>query len=99
MNGSNTVNVTCISANGTRRVYTINIQNNGGTAVKSDGERKYCDVNGDGRANITDAVVVFAHVSGRRPINKQNYPHADIDGNGFVNLADGMKIIKAIGIR
>ncbi len=99
VNGSNTVNVTCISANGTRRVYTINIQNNSGTAVKSDDERKYCDVNGDGRANITDAVIVFAHVSGRRPINKQNYPHADIDGNGFVNLADGMKIIKAIGIR
>ncbi len=101
VNGKNVVKVTCISAGGTSRVYTITIQNNGGTKAVSPSVPKTadCDINGDGSANITDASVVLAHVSGKKAMKKDCYQRADIDGNGIVNIKDGMVLVKMLGIK
>ena len=97
--GLNKIYVSCVSAAGTWRVYTIYIQN--GEAVQPDesiDDNRY-DINGDGMVNVTDVVVVMAHVSGRKAIDKRYYDRADVDGSGSVNVADGMALVHIIGLK
>ena len=54
------------------------------------------DVNGDNKVNITDVIVVLAHISGKKYLVSAAEKRADIDGNGFVNMSDAMLIIKAV---
>ena len=54
------------------------------------------DVNGDDRVNISDAIIVIAHISGKRQLSEDMRPKADIDSNGVVNIADAMRIVRTI---
>ncbi|MBQ8967910.1 dockerin type I domain-containing protein [Ruminococcus sp.] len=95
--GSNTVNITCISAGGTQRVYTINIEK-AAESYSEPVEFDYSttDVNGDGDTNITDAMILFGYVANKRPLSSSEYSRADIDRSGEVNITDAMAIIRII---
>ena len=62
--GKNTIEISCVSPAGTTRVYKITVDKAAKAAAKKNTKNtssKY-DINGDGKTNITDVVVVAAHV-------------------------------------
>ena len=96
--GTNTIEVTCVSPAGTKRVYTVTLTN---SETSDDTERsaKIKDINDDGIVNITDAIMVLGHVSCKKALNSDQYSRADIDGNGIVNITDAMMIIRTVSGR
>lgn len=92
--GANTVNVTCVSPGGTRRVYTINIEKAPSqTKPVSD---KSGDVNNDGTVNIKDPLLILSHITGNIPLKSEYYPQADVNGDGTVNVADALLLIDRV---
>ena len=95
--GKNTIEISCVSPAGTTRVYKITVSKaskSKKTAVNKT-TLKY-DINGDGKVNITDIVVVMAHISGKKLMLSANEKNADIDGNGRVNVTDAMLVIRFV---
>jgi D-alanyl-D-alanine carboxypeptidase len=50
------------------------------------------DVNGDGKINITDMILVAAHVKGKRVLSKSAAEAADVNGDGRIDVSDVTKI-------
>ena len=119
-NGTNSFSVTCTSAGGTSRVYTINVEKIKTEEPKqnvekeekkseepqqitnnSDNDKKEVvtvnyDLNGDGSVNVTDAVLIISHISGKKALSANAAKLADVDSSGDINIADAMKIINWI---
>ena len=91
--------VTCVSPCGTQRVYSITIRNGSEYLTAPATDTRDNDVNGDNTVNISDAIIILAHISGRKAMSDEMYDRADIDGNGIVNVADAMTLIKILGLK
>jgi hypothetical protein len=56
----------------------------------------YGDVNNDGVVDVRD-IAIFGKAFGSYPGHPRWNPAADLDGNGIVNILDGVKIAKNFG--
>ena len=54
------------------------------------------DVNGDGRVDIADMVIVVAYIIGDADLNLRQFTAADMDRNGFVDVVDLQAIINQV---
>ncbi len=54
------------------------------------------DVNGDGRVDIADMVVVVGYIIGEIELNLRQFTAADMDRNGFVDVVDLQAIINQV---
>ena len=54
------------------------------------------DVNGDGKVDIADAMLVFYHVAQKERLTAAALDAADIDGNGDVDIADAMAVFYSV---
>ena len=54
------------------------------------------DVNGDGKVDIADAMLVFYHVAQKERLTAAALDAADIDGNGDVDIADAMTVFYSV---
>ncbi len=54
------------------------------------------DVNGDGEVKVSDAMLVFNSVAGKRNLSDEEVKRADVNGDGKVNIADAMGIYNII---
>ena len=54
------------------------------------------DVNGDGRVDIADMVIVVAYIIGDIDLNLRQFTAADMDRNGFVDVVDLQAIINQV---
>lgn len=54
------------------------------------------DVNGDGKVDIADAMLVFYHVAQKERLAAAALDAADIDGNGDVDIADAMTVFYSV---
>ena len=100
--GTNSISVTCCSAGGSKRVYTINVEkakteqpknNETSKALKNTFSYDDLDINSDGRVDITDAVMIISHVSGRKALSENALDKADVDESGDINITDAMIIV------
>ncbi len=59
----------------------------------------YGDINGDGRIDVRDVVLVTRHTLGMELIPEIKRPYADVNGDGLVNVQDITLIMqKALGL-
>lgn len=89
---------------GSDNVYTgcvIRLQNGGASALDSKTFVLVGDVNGDGKTNGVDAVLVYAYVAGKLTKTSSGgaaaYRAADADNNGTIDYADG-DLLRACGM-
>lgn len=54
------------------------------------------DVNGDGKVNVSDAMLVFNHVSGKKSLDADDKARADVNADNTINVADAMKVYNLI---
>ncbi len=54
------------------------------------------DVNGDGRVDIADMVIVVGYIIGTVELNLRQFTAADMDRNGFVDVVDLQAIINQV---
>ena len=54
------------------------------------------DVNGDGKVNVSDAMLVFNHVSGKKSLDADDKTRADVNADSSITVADAMKIYNII---
>lgn len=111
-NGTNSFSVTCSSAGGTKRVYTINIEKTkaevteapktqktntiNNTSKKNDYTYEDLDINSSGKLDITDAILIICHVSGKKALRSDYLEKGDVDHNGEINITDAMIVINKI---
>lgn len=57
---------------------------------------KMGDVNGDGKIDIEDAVMVINHVNGVKVLTDDESNRADIDGNNDIDIEDAVRMISYI---
>jgi len=86
---------------GPEETYLLNFDLNEIPNVTYDGYvmvegRLYCDLNSDGVVDIRD-MAIFGLAFGSYPGHTRWNPAADIDGNGIINILDGVKIAKNFG--
>ncbi len=54
------------------------------------------DVNGDSDVTVSDAMIVFNHLSGKSTLTAEEEKKADVNSDGNVDVADAMKIYNII---
>lgn len=85
--------ISCVGAeaNSSERgpaAFTLEIKEKAG----SDDDIKYGDINGDGKVNQLDAVMVYAYHNGKRTLTDAQLKAADVNGDGSVNHLDATLI-------
>lgn len=77
--------VTATSENGLYATCVIKVEDSGNTRG---------DLNGDGIANSTDALIILQHTVGKITIDEKLIPFADVNDDNFVNSTDALKILQ-----
>lgn len=50
------------------------------------------DINGDDVVNMSDALLLFAHVSGQKDLSESELENADVVEDGVINVKDALKL-------
>ena len=58
--------------------------------------RKYGDINNDGKINITDVVLLRAHIVGTKKLTGDDFTYADVNLDGKTNIVDVVMIRSTI---
>jgi len=57
------------------------------------------DVNGDGKINVEDAILILGSITGKSTLTAQQKAVADTNGDGKINVADAIKVLRiAVGL-
>lgn len=98
--GKNTVNIVVTAENGSKRTYSITVN----VAVpetpdppdppKPPVSITVGDVDGNGKIEINDALLIFKHKSGEKTLSADAQKAADTNKNGSVDIADALLIFK-----
>ena len=62
--------------------------------VISNIDKSLGDVNGDGKVNSADALMVLKSSAGKTVLSANQAKEADVTGDGKVNAADALEILK-----
>ncbi|MBQ7956848.1 MAG: hypothetical protein IJ279_02330 [Clostridia bacterium] len=54
------------------------------------------DINGDGSVTVSDAMLLFNHVSGKKSLGSDGKSRADVNSDGSITVADAMKVYNII---
>lgn len=98
--GKNTVNIVVTAENGDKRTYSITVN----VPVTENPEPPdppkppvsftLGDVDGNGKIEINDALLIFKHKSGEKSLSADGQKAADTNKNGSVDIADALLIFK-----
>ncbi|MBQ6632768.1 MAG: SH3 domain-containing protein [Ruminococcus sp.] len=89
--GKNVLHVICTAENGTSTVYTITV-----TVASAASATVKGDVNGDGKLNVTDALLIMRYTAGRSKLNSTQLSRADYSGDKKVTVTDAVMILKKV---
>ena len=89
--GKNVLHVICTEENGTSTVYTITV-----TVASAASATVKGDVNGDGKLNVTDALLIMRYTAGRSKLNSTQLSRADYSGDKKVTVTDAVMILKKV---
>lgn len=90
--GKNVFKIVCTSASGVKRTYTLTITKK---AVLSAASIRG-DVNGDGKLDTTDALLILQHIAGEKKLSSSQIKRGDMDMNGKLDVADVLVLLKKI---
>jgi hypothetical protein len=84
------------NADGTTEAGVVTSTPNTTIAIKVEGEKEYIsgDVDGNGKINSTDALLILKMIAGGEVLDNINVDAADVDGSGKVDSTDALMILK-----
>lgn len=88
--GKNTVKIVVTAPSGEKRTYTVTV-----TRAASAGPKKG-DIDGNGKIEVTDALLILSHNAGETTLTKAQLSRADIDSNGKVDVTDALLILQYV---
>lgn len=90
--GKNVFKIVCTADSGVKRTYTLTITKKAAsTAASIKG-----DVNGDGKLDSLDALLILQHISGEKKLSSAQIKRGDMDSNGKLDVADALALLKKI---
>lgn len=89
--GDNTFVVKVKASSGVVRSYTLHINRKGGSSSLKNG-----DVNGDGKIDVKDSLMVMNYTSGKQKLSSAQKKRADVTGDGTVDVKDSLRIMQYV---